>query len=773
MQVTIVGPLDDATGYAEIAREIALAFHRLGAQVRTHPVAWGVPRPDLLPEVGYLLNSFRAGRHATGPVLSIGIPPLFTREPGRPSVGLTMLECDRVPPRWVDACLDMDETWVPSSFNARTFVESGMPPEKVKVFPLGVDTSRFHPGVPSLPLPGRRAFVFLSVFEWTPRKGWDLLLRAFTRAFSARDNVCLAIKTHSNGPDYDASGRTIRDCIQTMLQGSKGERPPVLVLPGVIPQNQVPSLYAAADCFVLPSRGEGWNLPALEALACGVPVITTRWSGHLDYLDDDNAYLVEIEDLEPAAWPGHPADEVYRGARWARPSIEHLAHLMRWVYDHPEEARARAERGRRQVSTKLTWDRCAAAMLERLKELDARPRRTTRTSPLRTFWGKWSWTPPGARSEAAEGGASPTALSQRAPNPPKGGDGSPAVLLVVPSWGEICGVAEYTRSLAAALQAVGCRARVAGKEHVSTDGLASLVAPGEVVHLQYEYSLYELEALRAILARLQTMHVPLVLTLHSYTEEAVRHNAMLRDVRPLIVHSEPTRQKLTSSGWSPDGLHVIPMGVKRFSLPARSAAAERLGLGEGPHIGFAGLMHWHKGLLALATAAARLRSVYPRIRCHVFSPVGSGIPSASYLEHFLHECGARGLEGVVSLHLRLEPEEQLVAHLHAMDVNVLPYEDCGYWSTSAAVRLLMAARRPVITTDVPFFRDLGEEVLKISESSPEAIADAIAFVLSHPGLAALTVAAADRYVEENSWELCARRHVNLYRAVQGTGGDWA
>ena len=66
----------------------------------------------------------------------------------------------------------------------------------------------------------------------------------------------------------------------------------------------MPALYRAADCFVLPTRGEGFGRPLLEAMAAGVPVIATRWGGHTDFLDDQHAYLVEVEALvevpEPA-----------------------------------------------------------------------------------------------------------------------------------------------------------------------------------------------------------------------------------------------------------------------------------------------------------------------------------------------------------------------------------------------------------------------------------------------------------------------------------------
>jgi hypothetical protein len=89
-------------------------------------------------------------------------------------------------------------------------------------------------------------------------------------------------------------------------------------------------------------------------MAAGLPVIGTGWGGNLDFMSQDNSYLIEIEGLEPAA--SEPGLDFFRGRRWARPSLAHLRELLRRVVEHPEEAGARARRARADVLAGWTAD---------------------------------------------------------------------------------------------------------------------------------------------------------------------------------------------------------------------------------------------------------------------------------------------------------------------------------------------------------------------------------------------------------------------------------
>ncbi|MFN8567261.1 MAG: hypothetical protein U0Z44_07015 [Kouleothrix sp.] len=85
-----------------------------------------------------------------------------------------MLETDRLPPSWVEQANQMDEVWTPSAWGAEVFRASGVA-RPVYVVPLGVDAARFQPAPPRTLLRDRT--IFLSVFEWGERKGWEVLLR--------------------------------------------------------------------------------------------------------------------------------------------------------------------------------------------------------------------------------------------------------------------------------------------------------------------------------------------------------------------------------------------------------------------------------------------------------------------------------------------------------------------------------------------------------------------------------------------------------------------
>jgi len=136
----------------------------------------------------------------------------------------------------------------------------------------------------------------------------------------------------------------------------------------------MPRLYRAADAFVLPTRGEGWGLPIMEAMASGLPAIVTNWGAHLDFAHENTAYLIDspgtvpVDDEQRRRSPFYGADH-----RWANPSVHHLALLMRHVFEHRAEARARGMRARDSIRTTWTPERTARWSIERLSRLAPDP----------------------------------------------------------------------------------------------------------------------------------------------------------------------------------------------------------------------------------------------------------------------------------------------------------------------------------------------------------------------------------------------------------------
>jgi len=347
----------DGSGYADEARGIIFGLYRAGFPVRVEPFGLQQDAQNLLTAGEQeILETLK--HHSVDVARGI----LFQHYPandfnlamhGRYRVGRTMYETNSIPDGWRDSCEAMDEVWVPGTFNCDTFASAGVSPRRLHALPGGINTAVFRPGAEPFPIPRRRGFNFLSVFEWIERKGADILLRAYLSEFKANEDVTLILKTYDR-PDTNADMLPRLAYFVERRMGMRLEdTPPILLLaPDFLPTADIPRLYAIADAFVLPTRGEGWGRPFMEALACACPVIATRWSGQLDFLHDGICDLIDCE-IVPVPWNNDV--EMSAGHRWAEPSVKHLRQLMRQVFENRDEAKQKAERGRAEMLDKWDW----------------------------------------------------------------------------------------------------------------------------------------------------------------------------------------------------------------------------------------------------------------------------------------------------------------------------------------------------------------------------------------------------------------------------------
>ena len=132
-----------------------------------------------------------------------------------------------------------------------------------------------------------------------------------------------------------------------------------------LPREGLNGLIAACDCYVSLHRSEGLGLTLAEAMMLGKPTIATAYSGNLDFMNESNSLLVGHDIIEIDSDNG----PYVKGGRWAEPSIPEAANAMRWVFNHPEEARLLGERARLSTVHCFSPERCGSRMLERLNQI--------------------------------------------------------------------------------------------------------------------------------------------------------------------------------------------------------------------------------------------------------------------------------------------------------------------------------------------------------------------------------------------------------------------
>src|ERR1700722_3393820 len=206
--VVLRGVIYGGSGYAQENLPIILSLSRHGLPVRIEPLMQQHDAQNLLSPGAQVALEFMKLQPVD---LSRGVyfqavpaHDLISNVYARKRVCRTMFETDSIPAGWMEKCNQMDEVWVPSYFNYETFLRAGVEEKKLRWMQEGEDTELFRPGHKPFQIPGRRGFNFLSVFQWTQRKGPDILLKAYISEFKEDEDVSLILRTYGrSGPESD------------------------------------------------------------------------------------------------------------------------------------------------------------------------------------------------------------------------------------------------------------------------------------------------------------------------------------------------------------------------------------------------------------------------------------------------------------------------------------------------------------------------------------------------------------------------------------------
>jgi glycosyltransferase involved in cell wall biosynthesis len=271
-----------------------------------------------------------------------------------------VFESTRIPENLLAVCRPSEQIWVPTDWGRSVLITHGISPDRIRVIPEGVGGNRFHTHGRK-PYRKERPFRFLSVGKYEQRKSLDETIDAFAQVYANTPAIELIIKSNYF-VNHDQKFADLKEKIKNLNN--------VQIIWGDMPADDMAELYRSCDAFVLPSRAEGWGLPLIEAAASGLPIITTMYSGHTEFLQEISSSVIPVTyTMGPITCPEYQSyypDSMNDWGSWARPDVVSIAQAMQTVcreYDELfEQACANSFTIRRTFTWQNSVDLAIAAM---------------------------------------------------------------------------------------------------------------------------------------------------------------------------------------------------------------------------------------------------------------------------------------------------------------------------------------------------------------------------------------------------------------------------
>ncbi len=373
VEVQLIGPLAKASGLGQATRLSADILRDTGLSVRgvdfdlDNPAPEGFSSDTLIEPYGPArINLIHLNAEST-PLAFAYQPDVFS---GRYNIGYFFWELDSPAYCHYLGMEMLDEIWVSTDYG----VEIYQPDARGK--PV-VNVGMCFEEMPDIRRDDARAFVerrfrfdaahyvclvAFDSFSFVQRKNPVSVLQAFQKAFDGVPQARLVVKTQNRDSVFDPVQVQLWDRVEAIIASD----PRIVVMNETLSYRDLLRLKAGSDCYISLHKSEGWGFGMIEAMALGVPVVATAYSGNMDFCTPETTWLVDYEIVELK-----PGDYIFvrPGSKWAEPSVDHAARQLRAAFDDPAQRQARAEAALAHIRKNFSRAAIATRYGDRLREI--------------------------------------------------------------------------------------------------------------------------------------------------------------------------------------------------------------------------------------------------------------------------------------------------------------------------------------------------------------------------------------------------------------------
>lgn len=370
-KLNIIGDYFGSSGYSSHTKQLAQALNKYCEVSLTcnRPSNWA----RLMEDEEFKMLS--RNPQEADMILCIDLPFnwKFHLVNNKPFIGFCVWEGDKVPISWIEIFLDerVSQIWVPSNHVSEAIektVEDGDFTKidimnilkKINIVPHGVNSKIFYPNKKEKK---DNILRFVCGKGWPrgskDRGGLSYLLKAYMEEFSKEDKVEMIVKINSV---YGMNNEILNKNMAELNIQNKNP-PLVKFIIETVDYKELINFYNMGDVVCSTSMAEGFNLNILEAMACGLPALTTTFGGMSDFCNEKNSWLIEEGKMLEVDW-----DILYEGVRWKKPSITDIKKKLRYIYEHQNEISTKSLEALN-TSKEFSWDNSAKKAIDFLKEI--------------------------------------------------------------------------------------------------------------------------------------------------------------------------------------------------------------------------------------------------------------------------------------------------------------------------------------------------------------------------------------------------------------------